>query len=76
MTSVFWESMEFLLGLRQLVSCWWEGKMDLLLSQQHLGEFSGAFPTTNPTDRSLQNDVADVTTVTVPVGHIAISAEE
>lgn len=49
--------------------------MDLLLSQQHLGEFSRTSPTTNPIDRSLQSDVADGTTVTVPVGHVALSAE-
>lgn len=50
--------------------------MDLLLSQQHLGEFSRTSPTTNSIDRSLQNDVADGTTVTVSVGHVALPTEE
>lgn len=52
------------------------GERDLLLSQQHLGEFSETSPTINPTDRSLQNDVVDGTSVTVPVGHVALSTEE
>lgn len=33
-------------------------------------------PPLTPFDRSLQNDVADGTTVTVPVGCVALSAEK